>query len=140
MNLIKAKNLITEKNYKEAKILLTHILQLDPTNIPAKEMLNLVNSYMSMETAKILYSEAVSLYEKGVYDVAIDKLNRLLELYPQHTQARVLVAICTANKLIIEHKYQEAKNVLFDILQIEPTNEQVLNLLKKIDTLLELEK
>ncbi|MCX7910736.1 MAG: hypothetical protein N2505_04055 [Endomicrobia bacterium] len=140
LNLLKAKNLITEKNYKEAKILLTHTLQLDPTNIQAKEMLNLVNSYMSMETAKILYSEAASLYEKGMYDVAIDKLNRLLELYPQHTQARVLVAICTANKLIIEHKYQEAKNVLFDILEIEPTNEQVLNLLKKIDTLLELEK
>lgn len=140
LNIIKAKQLIMDKNYSQAKVILEQTLKLDPKNAQVIEMLSIVNFYLDKEAIKTLLFEAKSLYEKGNYELAIEKLNKLLMLDPQHTQAIVLLKLATAQKCIYERKYSEAKTVLFEILQIEPDNKDALELLKKVDTLLELEE
>jgi len=40
--------------------------------------------------------------------------------------------------LILEKKYNDAKSELFEILKLEPDNSSALDLLKKVDTLIEI--
>ncbi len=101
-------------------------------------LLNIVNSYLSKESTKLLYSEATKLYQEGNYDLAKQKLSKLLELEPENKKAFILLKLTTTQKLILEKKYKEAKSELFEAIKVEPENEEVLELLKKIDTLLEL--
>lgn len=135
-----AKDMVAEKNYVKAKLLLEEVKQLDPQNIEVNELLSLVNSYLNKETVKLLYIEAKNLYDKGKYQDAIEKLNKLLELDPGNFQANLLIKFASVQKFIYEKNYIEAKSVLFDILKTDPDNKEAVDLLKKVETLLELEQ
>lgn len=136
--LLFAKSLIEEKNYLKAKDVLQEVLNLDHDNFYAKEMLYLVNKYLDKSTISYLYALALDAYEKGNYDVAIEKLNKLLEIDDAHKKAIVLLKFCYVQKFILEKKYNDAKSELFEILKLEPDNTSVLDLLKKVDTLIEI--
>lgn len=138
VNILKAKDYLMNKNYKEAKKLLEQNLSLDPNNAESKELLYLVNSYITGEIIKSLYAEAIQFYEKGNYNQAIEKLNKLLELQPDNKKAFVLLKFANAQKFVLEKKYKEAKTELFEIIKIDPENETALELLKKVDTLIEI--
>jgi predicted negative regulator of RcsB-dependent stress response len=132
-----AKDYIEQKNYSQAKIVLQEALKISPDNQEVKDMLYLVNTYLNRNTISQLYAEAKKEYEKGNYDLAIEKLNKLLELDSENKSAFVLLKLCNAQKNILQRKYKEAKTELFEIIKIEPDNSQAMELLKKVDTLIE---
>jgi tetratricopeptide (TPR) repeat protein len=136
--LLYAKSLIEEKNYSKAKDVIQEVLKLDPENFQAKEMLYLVNKYLDKSTISYLYALATDAYEKGNYDLAIERLNKLLEIDNTNKKAIVLLKFCNVQKLILEKKYNDAKSELFEILKLEPDNSSALDLLKKVDTLIEI--
>jgi tetratricopeptide (TPR) repeat protein len=136
--LLYAKSLIEEKNYSKAKDVIQEVLKLDPENFQAKEMLYLVNKYLDKSTISYLYALAIDAYEKGNYDLAIERLNKILEIDNTNKKAIVLLKFCNTQKLILEKKYNDAKTELFEILKLEPDNSSALDLLKKVDTLIEI--
>ncbi|MFN3550748.1 MAG: tetratricopeptide repeat protein [Endomicrobiia bacterium] len=135
-----AKQYVEEKKYVQAKEVLQQALKISPENKQVKEMLYIVNTYLDKATISRLYIEAKDLYEKGSYDVAIDKLNKILELEPGNNKALILLKLCIAQKNIFSRNYKEAKLNLFEVLKLEPDNQQAIDLLKKVDTLIELEE
>ena len=104
-----AKSLIEEKNYSKAKDVIQEVLKLDPENFQAKEMLYLVNKYSDKSTISYLYALATDAYEKGNYDLAIERLNKLLEIDNTNKKTIVLLKFCNVQKLILEKKYNDAK-------------------------------
>lgn len=138
-NLSIAKVLISEKKYTEAKKLLEKTLEITPNDPYTLEMYSLVKAALDKETIKLLYAEAKNLYEKGNYQLAKEKLKKLLELEPSHTLAKNLLNYCDAFILISEKKYKEARSLLFEIIKESPEETQAVELLKKVETLIELE-
>lgn len=138
LKLITAKQYIEQKNYSQARNVLQQVLKISPNNQQVKEMLYIVNTYLNKATISRLYAEANDNYEKGNYDLAIDKLNRILELDSENRPAFILLKFCNAQKNIFNKKYKEAKLELFEIIKLEPDNQQAVDLLKKVDTLIEL--
>ncbi len=136
--LLSAKRFIEEKNYIKAKEVVEEVLKLSPDNFYAKELLSSVNAYIDKSTILYLYGTAKDEYEKGNYDAAISKLNKLLEIDNTHTKAIVLLKFCYVQKFILEKKYNDAKIELFEILKLEPDNPSALELLKKVNTLIEI--
>jgi tetratricopeptide (TPR) repeat protein len=101
-------------------------------------MLYLANKYSDKSTISYLYALATDAYEKGNYDLAIERLNELLEIDNTNKKAIVLLKFCNVQKLILEKKYNDAKSELFEILKLEPDNSSALDLLKKVNTLIEI--
>lgn len=140
LKLISAKELYEKREYEKSKVVLEEVLKMDPSNDSAKELLRAVNVYLDKNVINNLLIEAKTLYEKGKYEDAIGKLEKILSLQEDNVKARVLVKLCSAQKNILSKKYKEAKSDLFEILRLDLSNEEATELLKKVDTLLELEK
>lgn len=140
LKLLSAKDFYEQKEYLKTKNVLLEILKLDPQNEVAKEMLNTVNFYLDKNMVQNLYAEAKSFYEKGKYDESITKLTKILDFDPENLSAKILLKLCSAQKNVSIKKFKEAKSDLMEILRIEPTNEEATELLKKVETLLELEQ
>lgn len=140
LNIMKAKDLISAKNYKEAKEILEETKKLDFQNPDVSELLSIVDSYLNKETVKILYTEGLRLYQDGKYNLAKEKFSKLLDIEPDNKKALIFLKLTTAHELILDKKYKEAKQELFEAIKIEPNNEDVLELLRKIDTLIEVEQ
>lgn len=139
LKLIQAKEFYENKNYLETKKILLEILKLDSNNEVAKEMLKSVNFYLDSNTINNLYIEAKILYEKNKYLESINKLNKILELDEQNVNAKILLRLCLAQQCINLKKFKEAKSELFEVLKLDLNNEIATELLKKVETLLELE-
>lgn len=138
-NILIAKNLIFEKKYIEAKKILEKTLEITPNDPYALEMYSLVKAALDKETIKLLYIEAKNLYEKGNYQLAKEKLRKILDLEPSHNLAKNLLNYCDVFILINEKKYKEAKSLLFEIIKENPDETQAFELIKKVETLIELE-
>lgn len=138
-NISIAKNLISEKKYTEAKKILEKTLKIIPDDPCALEMYSLVKAALDKENIKLLYTEAKNLYEKGNYQPAKEKLTKLLELEPTHTLAKNLLNYCDVFILINEKKYKNARTLLFEIIKENPNDTQAVELIKKLETLIELE-
>ncbi len=140
LNIIKSKDLINAKKYKEAKELLEDTKKLDPQDPEVLELLSIVDSYLNKETVKILYIEGLKLYQEGKYNLAKEKFLKLLDLESENKKAFIFLKLSIAHELILNKKYKEAKLELFEAVKVEPENEDVLELLRKIDTLIEVEQ
>jgi tetratricopeptide (TPR) repeat protein len=138
LKLLSAKDFYEKKEYLKTKNVLLEILKLDPQNESAKEMLKSVDFYLDKNVVQNLLSEAKILYDKNKYDESIIKLTKVLDFDPENLSAKILLKLCSAQKNIFLKKFNEAKSDLFEVLRLDLNNEQATELLKKVETLIEL--
>ncbi len=83
-----------------------------------------------VQKVETMYAKALRQAESGRYNKAVDLLRRVLSIVPEHQEARRNLAM----SLMSSERYAEAKDVLVDILLLEPANAWAHMLLGKIFT------
>ena len=133
-----AARLIAQGKYDDAIALLEDVLAEDPYDAEAQEMLDQAKQKKAEEFAKVrdaTLAQARKLIDQGKYDEAIDILNGVLDIDPYDSEAQDLLdeaiakkaaieaekdrvnKIALAKKLIDEGKYDEAIEVLDDLVK-----------------------
>ncbi len=151
-NLDLAKRWIDSGNYDDAITLLNSILNKDPDNARAKELLDRAmelkggkNPEKTAAERADKLSQAMKLINEGKYDEAQAILNQLLADNPNDTQAKNLLGqldqkkaqrdadnaekISNARNAINGGDYESAIDILNEILKNDPNNAEAKNLL-----------
>ena len=154
-NLDLAKRWIDSGNYDDAITLLNSILNKDPDNARAKELLDRAmelkggkNPEKTAAERADKLSQAMKLINEGKYDEAQAILNQLLADNPNDTQAKNLLnqldqkkaqrdadnaeKISDARKAMNSGDYDSAIDILNEILKNDPNNAEAKNLLAQV--------
>jgi tetratricopeptide (TPR) repeat protein len=135
--LILVKKYLEEKNYQEAQKELERILTLDPTNKEAKILNREVDELSRKDLAEKSYFLAKNFYEKKFYSRVLETLKKALEYYPEHEKAKILYFLAQGQVYLAERKYSEAKEAFFEVLKLDPKEEEATTLLRRLQTILE---
>jgi len=114
---------------------------------PAKsENEQATSSLLITEEVNDMIFEAKKLFSDGEYDLAIEKLNSVLQISNNNKKAAnlkkkfqdqilILSKLNRAKECINAGTFEQAKQDINDVLDLSPNNQKALNLLKKIDKL-----
>lgn len=135
---VNARKEFDEKKYSAAQLTLESILKDDPAHEEAQQLLSEIKSRMNTETIVRRIKDARSNYMQGKFADALLDANYILELQPDNIETRTLAYLCQAQIYISEKKYKEAKGELIEVLKIDPNNRQSSELLKRIQTVIDI--
>ncbi|MBI5574303.1 MAG: PorV/PorQ family protein [Elusimicrobia bacterium] len=135
--LLKAQEYYDKKLYKEAEEEANKIIKEDSKNENALILLRKIIAATSTTAAKERYIKAIELYEQGKYTDAIFKADEALKIEPEYQQAQVLIRKSKAQNYIAEKRFQDAKYELVEAIKISPDDAELLELLKRIQTTLD---
>ncbi len=140
--------LLKAENYLDTAKACQEILQVDPGNRRARKMLEKAQSFINQEKDKLLKKNLPSLkqlYKEGKYAEAVEmgeKLHitnaitakaqkKLLKKQQNELKAYLKKGFKTHKKLGREKKWLEAIEILKEMLQVSPRNEEIKSLLKR---------
>lgn len=135
--LILIKKYLEEKNFQEAKKELEKIFVLDPTNKEAKTLELEIDESHRKDLAEKSYLLAKDLYGQKLYIRALEALNKTKEYYPEHEKGKILYYLTQGQIYLGERKYGKAKEIFLEVMKLDPKNEEVLILLRRLQTVLE---
>ena len=135
--LLKSQEHFDKKEYNESSDIVQKILKDDPRNEEALALLRKIADATSTTAAKERYVKALGLYEQGKYTDAIFKADEALKIEPEYQQAQILVRKAKAQNYISQKRYQDAKYELVEAVKISPEDKELLELLKRIQTTLD---
>jgi len=133
-----AQKYFSENRYKDAENVLNKILEKDPLYLPAKELKSEIIQRTRKEYISGKYIEALNFYKKQNYANVIENTETILKLDPEFKKALILQYLARAQIFIQEKKFKEAKGELIEVIKIEPANEEVTVLLKRVQTILDI--
>lgn len=135
--LLEAKNVVEAKKYEEGKKLLEEIIKLDKNNKEALKTLTEVNTRLDKKTVSNKMKEAKKNYEKASYDEALKLTAYILDMDKDNQEALVLSFLIKSRLYLKAKKYQEAKSTLVEILAIQPDNAEAIDMLNKIQNIID---
>ncbi len=135
--LISVKKYLEEKNYPQAQKELEKILTLEPTNKEAKIIGSEVDKLSRKDLAEESYLLAKDLYKKKFYSRVVETSKKALGYYPEHEKTKILCFLAQGQVFLAEKKYLEARESFFEVLKIDPKEEEATILLRRLQTILE---
>lgn len=135
--LLKAREHFDRKKYSESSDIVNQILKDNPRNEDALELLRKITDASTTTAAKERYVKAFELYEQGKYTDAIFKADEALKIEPEYQPAQILIKKSKAQDYILQKRYQDAKYELVEVIKISPDDAELLELLKRIQTILD---
>lgn len=137
----KANTLVAEKKYDEAMEVLQKGKDIKVTD-EINNKITLVQSYIDQMK---LYQEATALVEAGKYDAAIDELNKVdSALLGLKEQVEEKIKFCKSEivrdkskaveQLLSENKFEEAYNILSEIITVDVASKEIEPIRNKVDT------
>ncbi|MFA5780408.1 MAG: PorV/PorQ family protein [Elusimicrobiota bacterium] len=135
--LLKAREHFDRKEYGESSVIVNQILKDNPRNEDALELLRKISDATTTTAAKERYVKALEFYEQGKYTDAIFKADEALKIDPEYQQAQILIKKAKAQDYISQKRYQDAKYELVEAIKISPDDADLLELLKRIQTTLD---
>lgn len=135
--LLKAQENYDKKLYKEAEEEANKIIKEDPKNEEANVLLRKIIVATSTAAAKEKYTKALEFYEQGKYTDAIFEADETLKIEPGYEQAQILIRKSKAQNYILQKRFQDAKYELVEAIKINPDDAELLELLKRIQTTLD---
>jgi hypothetical protein len=136
--LIDMKNYIEKKEYDAAIKVAEEILSIDAENAAAKSVIATYSEKRRKEMASLACIKAEDLYKKGKYKEALKRAEEALSLYPGDENALTIKYLSLAMIYVKEKRYSEAKAKLMEALRLNPKREDIIELLEKIETLMEI--
>ncbi len=135
--LLKAREHFDKKEYVASSDIVNRILKDDPRNKDALELLRKITDATTTTAAQEKYVKALELYEQGKYTDAIFKADEALKIEPEYQNAQILIKKSKAQNYISQKRYQDAKYELVEAIKISPDDVELLELLKRIQTTLD---
>jgi tetratricopeptide (TPR) repeat protein len=136
--ILSAVNLIEEGKYADAERVLTEINKKDPENAQAKDLLAEVKRKLDVKSALLYFAGALENYKKKNYAAALSGAQKAIASDPTHKGARELLFLSQARLFAAEGRYSDAKGELFELLKTNPENREGLELIKRVQTLIEI--
>jgi len=136
--LIIMKNYIEKNEYNAAIGIAEEILNIDPENTEAKRVIAMYDEKRRRERCSLIYIKAEELYKKGKYKEALRKAEEALSFCPDDENALTIKCLSLAMIYVKEKRYTEAKAKLMEALRLNPTREDIIEFLEKIETLMEI--
>jgi tetratricopeptide (TPR) repeat protein len=140
MDFNKAWGLYNQEQYEQSKTILESIVKQDPNFEEAKKLLLEIQSRLDTKIVERKYLEAKKAYEKGYYSDAEESVDYALKIDSSHQDANVLKHLIRARILLSHQQYNEAKTELIELLQISPDNGEGMELLKRLQNIIEINK
>jgi len=128
------------KKYDESKKILKQIINIQPDNSDANLLLKEIEKITSQENISKKYFEALTYYNQQKYDIALDILNSIVSAVTDNKEYNILLYLTKAQIYLRDKKFSEAKDVLIEIIKIEPNHELATTLLKRIQNIIDLNK
>lgn len=128
-----------DKKFSSAMKKLSDILKIDPSNDEARRLLAEIKAITSEATVKRKLIEMENDYKKSDYARVVENARWILDVQPENEKARIYNYLASARIFIQEKKYQEARAELYEVVKIQPTNAEALGLLKRIQTVMDME-
>ncbi|MBN1823698.1 MAG: PorV/PorQ family protein [Endomicrobiales bacterium] len=135
---MEAKRHYDNKKYGESRSVLEKILESDPSYEEARKLLSEIDAREDSGTVVRRIREAKNSYSAANYGSALNNANFVLGLQPENIEARIIVYLSTAQLFLKEKRYGEAKSELIEVLKINPDNKEATQLLKRIQTIIEI--
>jgi len=126
-----------KKEYQDAIAILNKVLEIDNQNEQGIILLKKIQDATSTTAAREKYVKAAELYEQGKFTDAIFKADEALKIEPEYRQAQILIRKSKAQNYISQKRYQDAKYELVEAIKINPDDAELLELLKRIQTTLD---
>ena len=127
------------KDYRKSKNILKDILEQDQGHTDARRLMSEINNILDDTVIQRKLYDAKILYQRGLFTEAVKNINYILELQPDHQEARILGFQTNAQLYLIDRKYNDAKGELIEILKINPNNLEATQLLKRVQTIMDIQ-
>jgi len=107
MSFEQGRSLFASGNYTEAKVNLERYLEINPTDLEAKDLLDRTNKLIKFTNSptddhnpsppecRILYSQGLDAFKAKNYALARDRFDAILKIDPQNPEAKRYVELCT---------------------------------------------
>jgi len=128
-----------DKKFSSAMKKLQDILKIDPSNQEAKRLLSEIKAITSEATVRRKLTEMDADYKKSDYARVLENAAWILDVQPENEKARIYYYLAHARLFLIDKKYQDARGELYEVIKIQPTNSEALGLLKRIQTVMDME-
>ncbi|MEW6556915.1 MAG: PorV/PorQ family protein [Elusimicrobiota bacterium] len=133
-----AQQYFDNKEYSKATDTVNRLLEQEPQNEPALLLFTKIRDMTTSTSAQEKYLKALQLYEQERFDDTIWLVQGALQINPTYTNAQVLLRQAKARNYISQQKYQDAKYELVEALKLKPDDTSVLELLKKVQTIIDI--
>jgi tetratricopeptide (TPR) repeat protein len=122
-----ANSLLQEGRYDEARNELTKIIEIDPENDRAQELLTSVSRTLTDTNIKGHYDRAEAHRAEGRFDLAIKEWGQVLEIDPNQDLASRLIASVQKTQLDEQYGQAEASYIAGDYLQAREAYQRILD-------------
>jgi|GEM_PF-3818387 len=136
----RAERLFQEGKILESKNILIDLLKKYPDYEAAKILLSEVNVRLDIKTIERFYAEAEKAYANRSYGLAQELTAKILSLDSSHQKAKFLRFMAQGQLFLQEKKYLQAKGEFLEALKISPENDEVNELLKRVQTIIDIEQ
>jgi hypothetical protein len=137
MQFLKAYDVFKKGDFGAAKVMLNKILTGDPDYQDARELLGEVEARLDSSVISKRLESARYYYKQSAYAEALKNVDYILKADPQQQEARVIGFLSQARMSIDKKDYSSAKGSLIETLKTDPRNAEAMELLKRIQTIIE---
>ncbi|MFA5859560.1 MAG: hypothetical protein WC955_10925 [Elusimicrobiota bacterium] len=135
--LSRAKLLIEDGKYEEGKAILENALKLEPGNQNIRNLLMQTDERQRLLFIREKTVFAKKQYEIGNYAAVLKETKLVLDIQPDYSEAKLFSALAQAHIFIQAEKYKDAEAALAVVLSINPTEDEALQLLRRLQSVLE---
>jgi len=139
-HLISARQYLKSENFEKAKEELNKVLEIDPSNEDAKEILFEVNKVIYGKEAQEHYTLALKYSDEEKYASAEEEINKVLSINPDYPEAKEFLHYNKARMYMANKEYENAEMELKEVLKINPNNLKAKEALRRLLDVLNLLK
>ncbi|MBN1384335.1 MAG: hypothetical protein JW983_05620 [Elusimicrobia bacterium] len=136
--LLDAQKYYEKKEFDKAVNIIKKILKENPNNKEAEILFRKITEGHESAAINDIYLKAVEFYEKGEFIKAAEKSEEVIQMDNNHSDAQVLFHQSKAQDYITKQKYQNAKYELIEAIKIKPDDKNILELLKRVQTTIDM--
>lgn len=136
----RAERIFKEGNILESKKILLDLLKKYPDYEPAKVLLTEINIRLDIKSIERFFAEAEKAYRERSYGRVLELTEKVLSLDRNHQKAKFLHFMAQGQLFLKDKKYLQAKGEFLEALKIFPDNDEVNELLKRVQTVIDIEQ
>ena len=126
-----------EKNFDTAISEAKKVVEIDPQNEEAQDLLDTIYFSMRKQEAVMRFEKALEYFEKGEDKLGKEEMQKALELDPEIKEKLEKEHFARAQEHMSTRDYKDAEKELIKTLRINSDNEEAKELLQKIREILE---
>jgi tetratricopeptide (TPR) repeat protein len=134
----KAQREFDAKKYADAKLTLGQILADDPRHEAAKALMDEITTREDTTTVTLRLKHCEDSYRNADYAGALKDVNFILGVQPGNPKAQLLGFLIRAHLFIDDKRFNDAKGELIEVIKLDPDNQEAGQLLKRLQTVLDM--